>query len=113
MEYKTLSGVSKKVSLPKPYYTEPGITIYHGDARDIMPHLELVDMVVTDPPYGMNFQSNHRLEKHSKIIGDDSLPIDLIWDATMKTRNCAYFFCRWDNLSQMPPPQECFGLGQK
>jgi hypothetical protein len=24
----------------KPYYEEPGITIYHGDCRDILPHLE-------------------------------------------------------------------------
>ena len=35
----------------KPYYEEPGITIYHGDCRDILPHLEQVDLVLTDPPY--------------------------------------------------------------
>lgn len=33
----------------KPYYEEPGITIYHGDCRDILPHLEPVDLVLTDP----------------------------------------------------------------
>jgi site-specific DNA-methyltransferase (adenine-specific)/modification methylase len=37
------------VSLPKPYYDEDGITIYHADCRDILPHLEPVDTVVTDP----------------------------------------------------------------
>jgi len=92
------------MSLPKPYYSEPGITIYCGDCRDILPHLEPVDIIISDPPYGMNFQSNHRAEKHMKIIGDDALPVDLILDAIKKARNCAYFFCRWDNLSQMPPP---------
>lgn len=35
----------------KPYYSEPGITIYHGDCRDILPHLEPVDLVLTDPDY--------------------------------------------------------------
>ncbi len=35
-----------------PYYTEPGIEIYHGDCRDFMPGLGKVDLVITDPPYG-------------------------------------------------------------
>ena len=34
-----------------PYYQEDGITIYHGDCRDILPHLEPVDLVLTSPPY--------------------------------------------------------------
>ncbi len=37
----------------KPYYEEPGITIYHGDCREILPHLPKVDLVLTDPPYGV------------------------------------------------------------
>jgi site-specific DNA-methyltransferase (adenine-specific) len=36
-----------------PYYDHAGITIYHGDCRDILPHLEPVDLVLTDPPYEM------------------------------------------------------------
>ena len=35
------------------YYEEPGITIYNADCRDILPHLEKVDLVLTDPPYGV------------------------------------------------------------
>lgn len=35
----------------KPYYDHAGITIYHGDCRDILPHLPKVDLVITDPPY--------------------------------------------------------------
>lgn len=41
------------MSLPKPYYEEEGITIYHGDCRLILPHLPKVDLVLTDPPYGV------------------------------------------------------------
>lgn len=43
------------MSLPKPYYEENGITIYHGDCRDILPHLPKVDCVLSDPPYGLSF----------------------------------------------------------
>lgn len=38
----------------KPYYTEPGIEIYLGDCREILPTLDPVDLVLTDPPYGFN-----------------------------------------------------------
>lgn len=34
--------------MKKPYYEEPGITIYHGDCREIMPMLH-IDSIVTDP----------------------------------------------------------------
>lgn len=37
----------------KPYYEHAGITIYHGDCRDILPQLPKVDLVLTDPPYGV------------------------------------------------------------
>lgn len=39
----------------KPYYEEPGITIYNADCRDVLPQLEPVDLVLTDPPYGIGF----------------------------------------------------------
>jgi len=34
-----------------PYYDEDGITIYHGDCREVLPTLASVRLVVTDPPY--------------------------------------------------------------
>ena len=43
------------MNLPAPYYhdAKAGITIYHGDCREILPELEPVDLVLTDPPYGV------------------------------------------------------------
>jgi len=38
-----------------PYYDSGGITIYHGDCREILPGLH-ADAVVTDPPYGIGFR---------------------------------------------------------
>ncbi len=35
----------------KPYYETDLGKLYHGDCLEIMPHLEPVDLVLTDPPY--------------------------------------------------------------
>jgi len=87
-----------------PYFKNEFCTIYNGDCREILPALPKVDIVLSDPPYGMSFQSNRRAKKYKKIANDDHLPIDLIRLATNKARRAAYFFCRWNNLKQMPPP---------
>lgn len=39
----------------KPYYEEAGITICHGDCREVLPDLGVFDALVTDPPYGINW----------------------------------------------------------
>ena len=44
-----------------PYYEHGGITIYHGDCREILPQLQSVDMIWTDPPY---------LEEFIPLYGD-------------------------------------------
>jgi DNA modification methylase len=44
----------------KPYYDYGGITIYHGDCREILPTLETVDLVLTDPPYGIALENHGR-----------------------------------------------------
>lgn len=54
----------------KPYYEQDGITIYHGDCRDITPQ---ADVMVTDPPYGMGYQSGWK--DSSNVSGDDDTTI--------------------------------------
>lgn len=93
------------MSLPKPYYQDDYCTIYNADCREILPFLDPVDLVLTDPPYGMNFQSNFRSVKHDKIKGDNQLPLDLVYLSIFKASNAAYLFCRWDNLKEMPHPK--------
>ena len=39
--------------MSQPYYESDGITIYHGDCREILPGLERCDLLLTDPPYGI------------------------------------------------------------
>ncbi len=47
----SVAPVERLVSQLLPYFSEDGITIYHGDCRDILPQLSGFDSVVTDPPY--------------------------------------------------------------
>lgn len=35
----------------KPYYEEENITVYHGDCREVLPHVGRFDLCLTDPPY--------------------------------------------------------------
>jgi site-specific DNA-methyltransferase (adenine-specific) len=37
----------------RPYYDEGGITIYHGDCCDVLPYVDPVELVLTDPPYNL------------------------------------------------------------
>lgn len=48
--------------LPVPYYDAGGITIYHGDCRQIMPLLAQFDLLMADPPYGLGMDKEmHKL----------------------------------------------------
>ena len=37
----------------KPYYEHAGITLYHGDCREVLPTLSSVDLAFTSPPYNL------------------------------------------------------------
>ncbi len=50
-----------------PYYTDSACTIYHGDAREILSSLESMDLLLTDPPYGIAW-NNTGYFKDSKIF---------------------------------------------
>lgn len=48
--------------LVTPYYEHAGITIYHADARDVLPDID-ASAFVADPPYGVGLSA--RTTKHS------------------------------------------------
>lgn len=41
----------------KPYYEEAGISIFHGDCREVLPTLDRNAALVTDPQYGIGFKT--------------------------------------------------------
>lgn len=61
----------------EPYYADGSVCIIHGDCREIS--LPVTDLVLTDPPYGIAYDSSHAKYKNgiarSNIIGD-SRPFD-------------------------------------
>lgn len=40
----------------EPYYQDDAVTIFHGDCREILPSIAPVDLLLTDPPYGMAYK---------------------------------------------------------
>ena len=73
-----------------PYYDHAGIQIFHGDCREILPELGPVDLVLTDPPYGIDWNTdytrftnsiaNSPRKAHQKIVGDSGdFDIDIIF----------------------------------
>jgi len=62
--------------------------------------------VVTDPPYGMEFQSNYRAEKHEAIANDDNEEL-FRWACEIEVSHSRYVFCRWDNIKTAPLPKSC------
>ena len=61
-----------------------------------------IDLVVTDPPYGMAYRSNRRAVKHKSIQNDN----DLFWlgdwckelKRVCKPEAHLYIFCSWHNI---------------
>ena len=60
-----------------PYYDRGGITLYLGDCREILPQLDVkVDLVLTDPPYGLA----HRLHDGGTWGANPLYDEMLVWD---------------------------------
>lgn len=80
------------------------INIIHGNCFEEMEKIDdnSIDLVLTDPPFGMSFQSSRRKEKHKKIENDDNLVWLPGWCKELK-RICKedshlYIFCSWHKV---------------
>jgi len=73
----------------EPYYynEEFNITIYHGDCREVIPQLEPVDLILSDPPYGINYATNNREKGHKMtkpVANDKDLSVVAeVWPSVM------------------------------
>lgn len=65
------------MSLPKPYYEHDGITIYHGDCRDVLDELH-ADVTITDPPYGARTHGGARTGDIGDRVLIDFAPVDAV-----------------------------------
>lgn len=71
----------------KPYYQDDYCTIYNADCRKILPFLEPVDLVLADPPYGIN-ENDKKVASRGKLANckdywvfnwDKKLDLTLSW----------------------------------
>ena len=86
------------------------INLMHGDCLELMKAIpnNSIDMVLTDPPYGMDYQSSRKTDsskRFSKIKGDKKPFVWFLRDAfrVLKDDSCIVVFTDWKN-------QEAFKL---
>ena len=91
--------------------------ILHGDCLDVMRDLPAgsVDAVITDPPYGIDYQSAWRTDKADwldKISNDEKPFIWWVYDAAriLKVGGAMLVFCRWDVQEPFRMAMELAGL---
>lgn len=82
------------------WQTDDGrVKLWLADCLDVLPTLEVgsVDAVVTDPPYGIDYQSARRTDKSQwkPKIANDVRPF-VWWLPFTNAARCCLCFCRWD-----------------
>lgn len=85
----------------KPYYADDQVTLYLGDCRDVVPLLQPVDLVLTDPPYGINYVSNYTTGRGAKPITNDGARLSValqrqLIPALARRAQHIMWFTRWD-----------------
>lgn len=96
------------------------IQLYNADCLEKMKDIPdgSIDLVLTDPPYGMNYQSARRIDKSKwkPKIANDELPF--IWwikqaADKLKDGGCLISFCRFDSWDDFYRASELAGLEVK
>lgn len=88
----------------KPYYEQDGIVIYHGDSLQLIPLLQ-VDVVITDPPYGVGI----KYESYNDVLSHTTaMVLEFVKIATPVARCVAFSVGKWDTekeLYRILPPR--------
>ena len=82
-----------------------------NDCLKEIPKLDdgIIDCLIIDPPYGIEFQSNYKKEKHDKIESDNQSAISLLDKSLgliqpkLKTNSHIYIFTSWKVFDKVKP----------
>jgi len=85
-------------------------TLYLGDCMDILPTLDKVDAVITDPPYGIGIAKNPVRQAHEKLDWDNAPPDKSLIDMCVNAGNVAII---WGGNYFDLPPAQCFYIWDK
>ncbi len=99
------------MALPDPYYDEGGITIYHGDCREILPHLPVADLLLTDPPYGVGWKSSRGAHDVLRGDGGDLLLESWLPAALGRLRRGRHMYVFGSTKRDIPGEWKVCGLG--
>jgi len=85
-------------------------TLYLGDCAEILPTLDKVDAVITDPPYGINIAANPVRQAHAKLDWDSAPPTKSLIDLCVDAGEIAIL---WGGNYFDLPPSQCFFVWDK
>jgi DNA modification methylase len=94
----------------KPYYQDDKCTIYLGDCREILPTIGTFDLLLTDPPYGINAGDQRRQKSRTKLalakdygVNDwDKSPVP-DWTLSLAREICSKQIIFGGNYYALPP----------
>jgi site-specific DNA-methyltransferase (adenine-specific) len=99
----------------RPYYSDPWVTLYHSRCEDVLPTLDAasIDLVLTDPPYGISYVSNYRQQKFDAIAHDHAVPVEWVSELrrVAKFRTAVYWFACDDSLEETRNALLSIGFG--
>ena len=88
--------------LPKPYYDRDGIVVYHGDCRDVLPHLGRFDLLLTDIPYDKVSRKSGGLRSLDKGKADvATFSLEWLVNATWDIAKSHYVWCGTEQISEL------------
>lgn len=85
--------------MAEPYFADDHVALYHGDCRDILADLPSVDLVLTDPPYGINYVSRHNIGRGTRPITNDGARLSIALQRKvipLLRAKHVLWFTRWD-----------------
>lgn len=120
----------------RPYFQDKHVALYHGDCREVLPHLPKADLLLTDPPFNQSKAGGGMLAKRPTyatiakdlsdfnpveflpaLVGSTTIPHGYIWTSKDCLRDYIDFFVSnnlsWDCLvygkyNPIPKKNNCY-----